>query len=278
MPIGDLVRYIVIALVLLVLGTFGLKVWNKQKLQDRIVKDLRSLTNQTASFEARNSTVARSALFRTMGLLHEAKKELDIEPAEVLTEVFHGDDEGALFGRKETGPNAYSDPKADIIRKGLLRNYTHCTNLGLFSDSENLKMLAEGKPPSISNGEAAGANAVVGYIVEPEIAAGIESIIPNMVISSPAARNEQDAPPTEFEITRAKELIRDLYRARLIDRDAEDRLSLHYERFNAPPDPAPPSEPAPEGPETPGPEPEPGPEAKQPPPVEDDCPFDTPLE
>jgi len=282
MPIGDLVRHIVIAVILLVLAAFGLKTWNKQKLETRIVRDLRSLTNPTASFEARTNDVARSALFRTMGLLHEAKSKLDMEPAEILSEAFHGDDEGALFGPKETGRESSSDPKAQIIGEGLLRNYTHCTNLGLFSDGANLMSLGNGEPATITKGASSGENAVISYIVDPGIASGIENIVPNMVISSPGTSEADDEIPNEFDITSAKNLIGALYRARLIDRDAEDRLTLHYERFGSPTGPEPQKTSANDVPEDSGPNPEPqpdsNPQAKPPAPEEEDCPFDTPLE
>ena len=282
MPIGDLVRYIVITFVVLVVGIVCLKFWNKQKLEASIVRDLRSLTNPTASFEAPTTDLATSALFRTMGLLHEAKSKLGMEPAETLSEAFHGNDEGALFGQRETGRDPSDDPRAQIIREGLLRNYTLCSQLGLFSDGTNLESLEKGEAPTITTGESAGANAVIHYIVDPGTAAGIENIVPNMVISSPRAGKNGDAVPNEFDITSAKNLIGALYRARLIDRDAEDRLSLHYERFSHSPTPPTPGKSPPGDTESPDTILEPAtgaePKIKAPCPEANECPFDTPLE
>ncbi len=79
--------------------------------------------------------------------------------------------------------------------------------------------------------------------------------------------------PTDFEIMQAKELIRDLYSSRLIEREAEDRLRQHYDQFNNPPEPG--STPEPEAPPEPRPEPEDKPVSK--PEEEDVCPFDQPL-
>ena len=46
--VGDLIRYLVIGTIVLVLATFGLKVWNKQKLEKQIIKELRDLEEQRA--------------------------------------------------------------------------------------------------------------------------------------------------------------------------------------------------------------------------------------
>jgi hypothetical protein len=269
--VGDLIRYIVTGTIVLVLAIFGLKVWNKQKLEKQLIKELRHLAHPTTSFETVYADDGRGALFKSMGLLHKIKTELDKEPAEILKEVFHGDDGGALFGKAQTGRNAYVDLREEIIRKGLLRNYHHCRTLELFSDGENRKALAEGKAPSFVREPSSGAKATVRYIIDPEVAPGVENLIPNMIISSPDF--EARKKPTDFEIMQAKELIRELSGARLIEREAEDRLRQHYEQFNNPPEP----EPTPEPEETPEPEPEPEDKPAKKPEEEDDCPFDLPL-
>ncbi len=273
--VGDLIRHIVTGTVVLILLIFGLKVWNKHKLEKQIVRELRDQAHPATSFEAIYTDDARRALFKSMELLHKAKVELDREPAEVLKKVFHGDDDGALFGQAQTGRNAYADPMEEIIRKGLLRNYQHCRSLGLFSNGENRSALADGKAPFIANGPSSGAKAAVRYIIDPRVSPGVENLIPNMVISPPDLEKREK--PTDLEITQAKELIGDLYSARLIEREAEGRLRKHYEQFNNPPEPEP--EPATEPEEEPQPEPEPEPEdqpAKKSA-EEDDCPFDQPL-
>ncbi len=269
--VGDLIRYLVTGTIVLVLATFGLKVWNKQKLEKQIIKELRDLAHPATSFEAIYADDGKRALFKSMGLLHKARAELDKEPVEILKEVFHGDDDGALFGKAQTGRNAYVDPREKIISKGLLRNYQHCRALGLFSDGENRKALAEGEAPSIATGSSSGAKATIRHIIDPEVSPGVENLIPNMIISPPDFEVREK--PTDFEIMQAKELIRDLYSARLIEREAEDRLRQHYEQFNNPPEP----ESSPEPEKTPEPDPEPEDKPVKKPEEEDICPFDQSL-
>ena len=170
--VGDLIRYIVTGAIVLVLATFGMKVWNKQKLEKQIIRELRDLAHPTTSFESLYPDDGRRALFKSMGLLHKIRAELDKEPVEILKEVFHGDDDGALFGKAQTGRNAYIDPQEVIISKGLLRNYQYCRTLGLFSDGENRKALAEGEAPSIATGSSSGAKATIRYIIDPEVSPG----------------------------------------------------------------------------------------------------------
>ncbi|MCH2062732.1 MAG: hypothetical protein MK194_03290 [Roseibacillus sp.] len=269
--VGDLIRHIVIGIIVLILLIFGLKVWNKHKLEKQIIRELRDLAHPTTSFEANHTDDATSALFQSMELLHRAKVELDKEPAAILKEVFHGDDDGALFGKAETGRNAYANPLEEIIRKGLLRNYQHSRSLGLFSNGENRDNLADGKAPFIANGPSVGAKATIRYIIDPQVSPGVENLIPNMIISPPDLEAREK--PTDLEITQAKDLIGDLDRARLIEREAGDRLRQHYEHFNNP------AEPEPEPEEEPQPEPKPEPEDKPAtkPVEEDDCPFVDPL-
>lgn len=49
--------------------------------------------------------------------------------------------------------------------------------------------------------------------------------------------------PTDLEITQAKSLTSLLSGARLIEREAQDRIVEHYERASAPPEPEPEPEP-----------------------------------
>lgn len=267
MSIGDLVRYIVVGAIVLALGVFGMKIWKKQKLEKTIVKELRTLANPTASFEQAFAEQAEAALLKSMAYLYEADSKLGKNPTEILLEVFHGSDNGALFGKVPEGRETYGDPKAELIRDGLLRNYQHCITLGLFKETESLQALQEGKAPRISSGPASGGNATISHIIDPDASAGMEKLIPNMVISPP---NHSHDKPTDTEIRLAKELASDLFGARLIERDAEERILNHYDQFNAPPpEPEPEPEPQPE----PEPEPKPTRDRDKPKEDEDECPF-----
>ena len=278
---GDLIRHIVTGAIVVAVAIVGLKAWNNYKLEKQIVSDLRDLAHPTTSFEAAYDEDAISSLFKSMALLYRTRTELKKEPSEILREVFHGSDDGALFGSMNSGSNASSDPQAAIIGKSLLRNYQHCRTLGIFSNSENLRHLAEGKTPIITTGPDANTKAAIRFIINPAVSPGIEKIIPNMIISPPA--EEEVDKPTDIQISRAKELVRALYDARVIERDTGDRLNQYYESFNAASEPAaapdqqttpaphsdPAEEPQPTLPEDPNPE-----EETADPEV---CPFDQPL-
>ncbi|HBM76979.1 MAG TPA: hypothetical protein DD438_02615, partial [Verrucomicrobiales bacterium] len=226
---GDLIRHVVTGAVVVAIAIVALKAWNKHKMEKQIVSDLRDLAHPTTSFEAAYDAEATSSLFKSMALLHKIKAELNKEPNEILREVFHGDDEGALFGEMESGSNASSDPKAELIGKGLLRNYQHCRTLGIFSDSENLRNLMAGKTPIIKSGPDSNSKATIRFIIDPSVSPGSERIIPNMIISPPD--RGEGGKPTDMQISQAKEFVRALYDARVIERDTGERLNQHYESF-----------------------------------------------
>ena len=52
------------------------------------------------------------------------------------------------------------------------------------------------------------------------------------MIISPPNLGESDN-PTDMQISQAKELVRALYDARVIERDTGDRLNQYYESFNS---------------------------------------------
>ena len=180
---GDLIRHIVTGVIVVAIAVVGLKAWNKHKLEKQIVSELRDLANPTTSFESAYEADATSSLFKSMALLHRTKADLNKEPNEILREVFHGSDEGALFGKMESGSNASADPQAEVIGKGLLRNYQHCRTLGIFSDSENLRILMAGQTPIIKKGPDSNSKAAIRFILNPSVSPGAERIIPNMIIS-----------------------------------------------------------------------------------------------
>ena len=272
---GDLIRHAVTGVVVVAVAIVGLKAWSKHKLEKQIISELRDLAHPTTSFEAAYDEDAISSLFKSMALLNQTRVGLKKEPGEILREVFHGSDDGALFGKAESGSNASVDPQAEVIGKGLLRNYHHCLLLGIFSDSENIQNLAKGKTPIITSGPDSNSKATIRFIIDPAVSPGVEGIIPNMIISPPNV--DEGSTPSDMKISQAKELVRALYDARVIDRDTGDRLNQHYESFSSNPEPAS----VPESSESPVEEPrvtppeDTAPEEETPDP--EVCPFDQPL-
>ena len=240
------------AAVALVILIVGMKLWGRQKTDRLVVRELRVLASETSSFEQITPEDAQAALFKSMFFLHLADSKLKKEPGEVLQKVFHGKGNGALFPTAEMG-QTYTDPRETLIREGLLRNDQHCRPLGIFEETDGLNALEEGKIPRIFSGRAAGSSIVIRHIINKDVSPGLEKLIPNMVISPTAQEDEEDEMPTDLEITQAKSLATLLSGARLIEREAQDRIVEHYDRASAPPEPEP--DPDPDPPNIPEPEP-----------------------
>lgn len=237
---SDFLRYLFMGAVGLVILVVGMKLWGKQKTEKRIVRELRVLANPTSSFEQIYPRDAEEALFKTLGQLHLAESKLEMDPGQTLEQVFRGKGDGALFPQLDPGNDRYSDPRETLIREGLLRNYQHARTLGLFESPENLRLLREGDVPEIMAGPDEGKTVVIRYIIDPEVAPGVEKLIPNMIIAPPLRKQEEGAPPTDFEIKQAKSLAGLLARSGLIENEAEDRIVAHYNQVNAPePEPEP---------------------------------------
>ena len=52
---GDLIRHIITGAVVLTIVIFGLKAWNKIKLEKQIISELRHLADPTTSFESHSA-------------------------------------------------------------------------------------------------------------------------------------------------------------------------------------------------------------------------------
>ena len=256
MSVGDALRYLVFAIVGLVVLVFGMKFWGKQKTEKKIVRELRTLVNPTSSFEQMYAADAEKALLRAMAELNRAEVKLEMEPATVLEQVFHGKGDGALFPIEGAGRDYTPDARETIIKEGLLRNYQHCRTLGLFEDSDAKKLLENGERPRIAKGPAKGSPVHLGFIIDPEVSGGMEKLIPNMVISPPPDARD-DGVPNDLEIKQAKSLTSLLTRANLLERAAQDRILKHYDQFAKPEVIEPEPEPEPTGEPEPDPEPEP---------------------
>lgn len=229
---GDVLRYFFISAVTIVLLVVGLKLWGKQRVEKRVVSELRGLASPSSSFEQLYAADAARSLYQSMEALYRGTSKLGKEPGEILTEVFHGKGEAALF--KDRGPGndeQYIDPRETLIREGLLRNYQHCINLGVFTSAENLARLANGDPPEILSGPATGRTAEIGHVIDPSLSPGLEKLIPNMLIIPPADPKNA-VRPTDIEITKAKAHATLLARAQLIERDAEERILKRYDEIS----------------------------------------------
>ena len=225
---GDLIRYLVLTVLGLAVLVAGMKFWGRHKVEKRIVHELRILANPTSSFEQIYAADAEVALMKSMAELHRAEEKLKKEPSETLDEVFHGKGKGALFPDDDPNQDRSSDPRVRLIKEGLLRNFQHCRTLGLFEESESLKLLEGGERPEIAHGPAKGSKVHIRYIIDPKVVPGVEKLVPNMVLGPPPDKNAAHL-PNDFEIKQAKALTTQLYRAEILERNAQDRIVAHYD-------------------------------------------------
>ena len=230
MPVGDILRYAFLTLVLLVLLVFGMKWLGKQRTEKEIVAELRTLTGPSSSFDQFNAEDTRKTLFRTLYQIHRADSELDIPPDEIFDIVFKVPKDDNFLGGTDPSRDNNRDPGQRLVRNSLIANYEKGSRLGIFSDTVSLDALRKGEAPQIHSGEHVGRWVELHPIIDPKISPGIEKIVPNLVVGPPAPK-EQPATPTAFDIARAKQLAGALDLANHLEREAFNRIVEHYDQL-----------------------------------------------
>ena len=145
MPVGDILRYAFLTLVLLVLLIFGMKWMGKQRTEKEIVAELRTLTSPSSSFEQFSAEDTRKTLFRTLHQLHRAESELGTPPDEILDIAFKVSKDDGFLGGTDPGRDNNRDPGQRLVRNSLIANYEKGSRLGIFSDSVGLDALRKGE-------------------------------------------------------------------------------------------------------------------------------------
>ena len=89
----------------------------------------------------------------------------------------------------------------------------------VYFDGEAKEAVAAGMLPELDP------PVTIACVIDPAISPGIEKIVPNFELRPAGAKAEK---PTDVEIAAARNLAADLYSARIIDYEAEKRISAHF--------------------------------------------------
>lgn len=222
-PVSEYVKQGVFIIVLVALCLFGVKTCRKFQAEKRVVIALASNASESAAYEQFYRENAEQNLFKAMFQMHSGVG-FGLTPDEIVDKVM----------RQETG-GLFSTEKAPklplrkvLIREALLSNYDNCLKLGVFENRLNLNALEAGEPPAITRGPAEGEDVVVRQIIPAAVLPGADKLLPNLAISPPRATKGKPAPPTDFDIVRAKRLAQQLASAGLIERDTYNKVVKHY--------------------------------------------------
>ena len=214
-------------LVALILGGFIMKHVKLSKKTERLASEMRTLASDTGFYRAPTVEAAQAALFKGIAMIHDAKA-LELEPSAYFDVVFRHEKKDKVGLDDE-----FEQPAREkLVRDTLLRAYQQAESFGFFDSPEHLEQLRAGKMPEVTP------KPVVAPIIDPALSPGMEKIVPNLELRT--ASKAVGGPPTDLEVAAAKNLSADLYSARVIDSDADNRIGKHYTKRAESPAPQPP--------------------------------------
>lgn len=204
------------ALVALIGFSYVSKLYKRHHRKEALATEMRTLVSDPSFYRSPTAESAHSVLLRGIAVIDRAKSS-GLEPSAFFDKVF----------RRDTPKQKIDDEfeeypaREKLARDTMLRAYQHAEQLGLLSRPEYREALAKGAMPD------AVPRPRIACIIDPAVSPGIEKIVPNLELRLQTAATPS---PTDLEIAAAKSLASDLYSARVIEHDAESRISEHYER------------------------------------------------
>ncbi len=252
--VASILKFALLALVTVVLGGYVMKHVRLKKKIDKLAAEMRTLVSDTSFYKAPTVDAAQSTLFKGIALMYDAKA-LGLEPSDYMNEVFPHEkkDKVGMDDEFEEHP-----AREKLARDTYQRGYQMAQQFNLLDSPEKVQALRDGRMPDVKP------KPVVACIIDPTLSPGMEKIVPNLDLRP--AGTKLDAPPTDMEVAAAKGLCSDLYSARVIESDADSRISKHYDRRPKKDDDKP--ETKPEVKPAPKAEPKPEPKAEEPKPAE----------
>jgi hypothetical protein len=215
--ITDILRYSILAIVLLVVSMFAHKHYRRHIVKKEIVAELQGATSDSSFYRQFEVRDAEATLLRSISLIHRADG-LGLTPTELFDRVFQRDQISA-FG--DDPPDDYP-VKEQLVRNTLTGSYEAAKRLEML-DAASVSDLAEGRMPVLPSGSP-----VILPLIDPRISPGLEKIIPNLEIL-PGDRAGKARQLTAIETAAARKLARDLASAGLIENTVADRIISHYE-------------------------------------------------
>ena len=187
----------------------------REKRKDEIVSDMRALVSEGSFYRAITEKDARTTFLRGIALIYDAEK-LEMDQGELF---------GRIFERKDKNKTIAGDEFIDfpsrekLARETYIRAYEHAKQLGLLETGEEVAALRQGEIP------ATPVRTAIICVIDPAISPGLEKVVPNFELRP---FDNKNATPNDTEIAAARNLASDLASSKIIDRETEAKINLHY--------------------------------------------------
>jgi hypothetical protein len=204
------------AIIALVAFSIVSKNYKRYHRKEALATEMRTLVSDPSFYRCPTVENAQAVLLRGIAVIDRAKS-LGLEPSAFFDKVF----------RRDTAKKPINDEfeeypaREKLARDTMLRAYQHAEQLGLLARSEYREILMKGTMPDVVPTPR------IACIIDPALSPGMEKIVPNLELRLPTPAAPH---PTDLEIAAAKSLASDLYSARVIEHDAESRISEHYDK------------------------------------------------
>lgn len=216
-----LAAFAVIALFVFSISSKHYKRYNRK---EALATEMRTLVSDPSFYRCPTTANAHTVLLRGIAVIDRAKA-LEMEPSAFFDKVFRRDKKSAkpINDEFEEYPT-----REKLARDTMLRAYQHAEQMGLLARLEYRDFLDKGLMPDVVPLPK------IACIIDPTLSPGMEKIVPNLELRLPGPPT---AVPSDLEIAAAKSLASDLYSARVIEHDAEARISEHYDKVKPKPQP-----------------------------------------
>lgn len=220
------VRYVisraVTAILLIIAVLYGFSIFKKKQRKDKIFADLKSVCSDSSYFRQFDPADAQKTLIRGVGLVAEAK-QMGIDPNDAISRGLGIEEKYFLLDEDKSKDEA--PIREQIIRNSLRSNYENLIKVGYTADFHTLGALKKGELPPVRTGPQVGMRGEIGMIIDPTLSPGLDLIVANLEIRPP---KKPGTKMTDVEITAAKQLAKDLLSAKILEKEASDRIIEHY--------------------------------------------------
>jgi len=220
MNASTIVIRVVIGVLLLIGILKAVSMWNHKRAEDALFEEMRLLTTESSYFRQFDANEATTTLLRLMALMTKAEN-LGVPPESVIDRIFLS--EPKMFESERTLDMSASER---LIRDNLQFNRDALRKLGFQADRDTLEALDSGRLPAIPSGPFARQQPIVHRVIDPTLSPGLDTVIANFEIRPPGEINRFD----DVNVARARQLIRQLRDAGIIEDDAASRLGKAHER------------------------------------------------
>lgn len=220
MNASTIVIRVVIGVLLLIGGLKLLAMWNQKRAVDELFEEMRVLTTDASYLRQFDSDEATRTLLRLMVLMWKAENQ-GVPPERVIDRIFLT--EKRMFDNEKKPPVSATQR---LIRDNLEFNRDALRKLGYPADRTTFEALEAGRLPALTDGPFARQQPIVHRVIDPTLSPGLDTVIANFEIRPPGEIDRFD----DVNLARARQLVRQLRSANIIESDAAERLSQSLER------------------------------------------------